>query len=75
MNDTLKNIYYDPKHVAGLSSIKKLSEASGINSKKVKEWLKAQPTYSLHKMARKNIQHDNTLYMILMSNGKPILQM
>ncbi len=53
MNDTLKNIYYDPKHVAGLSSIKKLSEASGINSKKVKEWLKAQPTYSLHKMARK----------------------
>ncbi len=53
MNDILKNIYYDPKHVAGFSSIKKLTEASGINTKKVKEWLKAQPTYTLHKMARK----------------------
>ena len=53
MNDMLKKIYYDPKHVAGLSSIKKLSEASGVNTKKVKEWLKAQPTYTLHKMARK----------------------
>ncbi len=53
MNDILKNIYYDPTRVAGFSSIKKLSEASGIKTKKVKEWLKAQPTYTLHKAARK----------------------
>lgn len=53
MNDRLKKIYYDPKHVAGFSSIKKLSEASGIRRNVVKEWLKAQPTYTLHKPARK----------------------
>ena len=49
----LKEIYYDPKHPAGFSSIQKLSEASGLSTKRVKEWLKAQPTYTLHKSARK----------------------
>ena len=53
MNEILKSIYYDSKHPAGFSSIQKLSAASGISEKKVKEWMKAQPTYTLHKMARK----------------------
>ena len=53
MNDTLKAIYYDSKHPAGFSSVKKLSKASGFSYKQVKKWLKAQPTYTLHKQARK----------------------
>ncbi len=64
MNDQLRKIYYDPKHVAGFSSIEKLSKASGIKPTVVKEWLKGQPTYTLHKSARKKyptrkyISHD-----------------
>ena len=53
MDDILKEIYYDSKHPAGFSSVKKLSDASGISQQKVKEWLKSQPTYTLHKTARK----------------------
>ena len=53
MNDLLKTIYYDFKSSAGFASVKKLAEASGISEKQVKEWLKSQPTYTLHKTARK----------------------
>ena len=53
MNDLLKTIYYDSKHSAGFASIKKLAEASNQPEKEVKAWLKAQPTYTLHKSARK----------------------
>ena len=53
MNEQLRKIYYDPKHSAGFSSITKLSAASGIKPSKVKEWLKSQSTYTLHKGARK----------------------
>ena len=53
MEKRLKAIYYNPKHPAGFSSIKKLANASGYSVKKVKEWLKAQPTYTLHRQARK----------------------
>ena len=50
---SLKEIYYNPKHSAGYSSIEKLSKASGLSKSKVKTWLKSQPTYTLHKQARK----------------------
>ena len=53
MNECLKKIYYDLKHPAGYASAEKLSKESGISLKKVQEWLKAQPTYTLHRMARK----------------------
>jgi len=53
MNELLSDIYYDPSHPAGLSSAQKLANASGTPLKKVKEWLKAQPTYTLHRSARK----------------------
>ena len=71
-DDILKPIYYDLKHPAGLSSIRKLSKASGHSYKTVKTWLKAQPTYTLHKQARKHYPtcSKNILFMILMSNGK-----
>ena len=53
MNEILKAIYYDAKHPAGFSSVKKLVKASGFSHKQVKQWLKAQATYTLHKQARK----------------------
>lgn len=53
MNDTLKSIYYDSKHPAGFSSVKKLAKASGFSYNRVKKWMKAQATYTLHKQARK----------------------
>ena len=37
MNDTLKAIYYDSRHPAGFSSVKKLSKASGFFYKQVKK--------------------------------------
>ena len=52
MSETLKSIYYDIKHPAGFSSIKKLAKASGFSYSQVKKWLKRQPTYTLHKQAR-----------------------
>lgn len=51
--DRLKTIYYNVKHPAGLSSIRKLADASGYSYKTVKTWLKSQPAYTLHKQARK----------------------
>lgn len=53
MNERLKAIYYDPKHPAGFASVTKLSKESGVSEKNVKKWLKAQPTYTLHRAARK----------------------
>ena len=52
MNDQLRAIYYDTTHPAGFSSTEKLSKASGIPRKKVHQWLKSQPTYTLHRQAR-----------------------
>ena len=53
MEETLSNIYYNPKHPAGFSSVEKLVKASGYSKKKVETWLKKQPTYTLHRMAKK----------------------
>ena len=72
VNERLKAIFYNPKHPAGFAFISKLAKESGIEPKKVKEWLEAQPTYTLHRAAKKNIQHENTLYTILMSSGRLI---
>lgn len=54
MNERLKTIYYDSRHSAGYSSIKKLAEASGESESNVRKWLKAQPTHTLHAPARKH---------------------
>ena len=53
MTSILKNVYYNPKHPAGFASIQKLAKATGMSVKKVKSWLKEQPTYTLHRQARK----------------------
>ena len=53
MDQALKAIYYNPKNPAGFASVAKLAKASGYSKAKVKTWLKAQPTYTLHHQARK----------------------
>ena len=53
MNERLKGIYYDPKNPAAFSSVDKLAKASGYSKAKVKKWLMAQPTFTLHRQARK----------------------
>ena len=53
VNGALKALYYNVKHPTGYGSIKKLKDTSGYSYKAVKDWLKAQPTYTLHKQARK----------------------
>ena len=53
MEETLRSIYYNVKHPVGFSSIAKLAKASGYSQAKDKMWLKAQPTYALHRQARK----------------------
>ncbi|CAK1582677.1 unnamed protein product [Parnassius mnemosyne] len=53
--EEINRIYYDPSNPAGFGSIDKLSKAmkGKMNKKQVKEWLKSQETYTLHKPIRK----------------------
>ena len=51
--EKLKEIYYNPRHPASLGSIAALASAAKVTEKKTKEWLKKQPTYTLHRQARK----------------------
>ena len=53
MEEKLKSVYYNPNHPASFASIQKLVKATGISEKKVKAWLKEQPSYTLHRQARK----------------------
>lgn len=53
MEKKLEKVYYDPQHPASFASIAKLSKATGIGKKKVETWLMRQPTYTLHRQARK----------------------
>ena len=51
--EKLKRIYYDPGHPAGLGSIAALAAAAKVPVKVTREWLKKQPTYTLHRRAFK----------------------
>lgn len=58
----LRKIYYDPRHQASFSGVEKRFRAAKAASKDkiklkrkdVREWVRAQETYSLHKRVRKN---------------------
>ena len=52
--EILRNVYYNLKHPAGYGSVSKLVKATGLSPMKVKTWLKKQPTYTLHRQARRN---------------------
>lgn len=49
----LSDVYYDIKHPAGFASVTKLAKATGLSRKVVKAWFKEQPSYTLHRQARK----------------------
>src|SRR5271155_1042554 len=54
MSDALlQEIYYNPEHPAAFGGVSALVRASGLNATIVKDWLKGQSSYSLHKPARK----------------------
>src|SRR3981189_3758693 len=50
---TLRQIYYNPEHPAAYGGVSALVRASGLSEAVVKDWLKGQSSYSLHKPARK----------------------
>jgi hypothetical protein len=52
-DSTLRRIYYNPQHHAAFGGVSALVRASGLSPEVVKDWLKGQSTYSLHKPARK----------------------
>ena len=58
LNDRLASLYYNPKESSSFSSIEKLYRAAkkqlwkDVTREKVKKWLNAQETYSLHKTKR-----------------------
>lgn len=50
----LENIYYNPEHTAGFSSLRKLEEAVPTYGKnQIQDWLQSQESYTLHKPIRK----------------------
>ena len=53
IEERLKTIYYDPKHPAALSSAPVLASAAKVSIPRTQTWLKSQPTYALHRAARK----------------------
>ena len=57
----LNKIYYNPKHEVSFGSLEKLYRAAratknnlNISRNDVREWLRSQETYTLHKPVRKN---------------------
>lgn len=53
MNTMLKTIYYDPRNPASLGTPRALAAAAGIGTQAAKKFLRSQPTYTLHRDARK----------------------
>ena len=49
----MDKVYYNPEQPAAFSSVAKLVKATKNKTKDVQEWLSAQDTYTLHKVARK----------------------
>lgn len=53
VTDRLRRVYYDTNNPASFSRPEVLARATGISKKRVQEWLRSQPAYTLHKNARK----------------------
>jgi transposase InsO family protein len=61
--DTLEKIYKDPSHPASFSGPSKLYKyvKHKTTLKQVKEWLKSQPTYTMHKPVRNNFPRNKVI--------------
>ena len=64
------NLYYDPSHVGSLGGAEPLARATNTKKQDTLNWLQGQRTYTLHKLARKNILHDHIKLVASMNNGK-----
>ena len=53
LDERLKAIYYNPTNPASLSSAPALAHAARVSIPRAQTWLKSQPTYTLHRQARK----------------------
>ena len=53
MAQRLKRIYYDPRNPASLSTPPVLAAAANVGLREAQRFLKSQPTYTLHRSARK----------------------
>jgi Integrase core domain/Chromo (CHRromatin Organisation MOdifier) domain len=53
-------LYYDPSHPASFGGVKGLTRQTKLDSKRVKEWLSKQDTYTLHKPIRRKFRRRKT---------------
>ena len=53
MQQRLREVYYDPRNPASLSTPPVLAAAANVGVREAEKFLKSQPTYTLHKGARK----------------------
>ena len=63
--DALRKIYYDPKHPGFLGGVLRLQQRArnlhvpGVTRKSVKEYLKSEQAYTLHKPARRRFTRNH----------------
>ena len=74
MDVYLASIYYDPKQpasYAGPSKLYKVAKAAGkkITLHQIREWLKGQETYTLHRQARRRFPRNRVIVGGLNSQG------
>ena len=56
--DSLEEVYYNPKHNASFSSVRKLCKATNKPQSQVKNWLRSQNAYTLHKQIKRKFQRN-----------------
>ena len=66
MEDYLESIYFDPRHPAsfsGASKLYKIAKAAGkkITHKQVREWLRKQETYTLHRRLKRKFPRNRVI--------------
>jgi len=66
MDKYLSSIYYDPKHPAsysGPTKLYKVAKAAGkkISLRQIREWLKGQETYTLHRQVRRKFPRNKVV--------------
>lgn len=62
MEKILEKHYYNPSDPGSFSSIANLARAAGVSNREAKNWLLAQDTYTLHRLARKKFPR-NRIYV------------
>ena len=50
---TMEEIYYDPQNPSSFGGVARLAKAANSSVAATKQWMESQPTYTIHKPARK----------------------